>query len=453
MDKVDILNREDFVNQLLLITESISDSKQSTSFAIDGSWGSGKSFVLDMFEEQLSQIQSEETATDKYFIIRYNCWEYDYYDEPLVAIVAAILDAIEKKTKFLYGEQGEKIKGVLKAVGATLFSIANGTIKNATSVDLGEVYSIITSGMSAGKEKYVKSKDYDKFFGFKKALQSFHEVLKELSEEYTVVFLIDELDRCLPEYAIKVLERLHHLIDGSQNIINIISMDKKQLHKSIQHIFGFEKIEEYLKKFIQFTATLNVGTVSEKITDKYSDYISLFDRNLLPFNDSIEEFMQVVFKSIDIREQERLFHRATVAHKILFIEPKDYSFMCIELLILIMTSCYENSIYICENLHHFTNQNELNKKKPPFWDFFGKKFKDIPHTEQISVLDMGGRTYILSSEQTLYAAIFATWYGVMLHSENTKKTSITVSDKLMNEHVKQNITELKKFAEIIKFIK
>ena len=143
MQKIDILNREDFVNMLLEITKSISNSGKSTSFAIDGSWGSGKSFVLDMFEEKLSQVKTEGFEDDRYFIIRYNCWEYDYYEEPLVAIVATMLDMIDEKTKFLYGETGEQIKGVLKAIGATLLSIANGAMKNTTGVDLSEAYSIV----------------------------------------------------------------------------------------------------------------------------------------------------------------------------------------------------------------------------------------------------------------------------------------------------------------------
>lgn len=35
----------------------------------------------------MSEIQSEETSTDKYFIVRYNSWQYDYYEEPLGAII------------------------------------------------------------------------------------------------------------------------------------------------------------------------------------------------------------------------------------------------------------------------------------------------------------------------------------------------------------------------------
>ena len=68
MNKLDILNRYEFVCSLINLVENISVKNSSVTFALDGKWGSGKSFVLDMFEEELSRIQSEETATDKYFL-------------------------------------------------------------------------------------------------------------------------------------------------------------------------------------------------------------------------------------------------------------------------------------------------------------------------------------------------------------------------------------------------
>ena len=80
MDRLDILNRDEFVDELVRILESISDNKSATSFAIDGDWGCGKSFVLDMLEEKLSSIQLEESSNDKYFVLRYNSWKFDYYE-------------------------------------------------------------------------------------------------------------------------------------------------------------------------------------------------------------------------------------------------------------------------------------------------------------------------------------------------------------------------------------
>jgi len=74
-----------------------------------------------MYEAQLSEIQSE----NKYFIVRYNCWKYDYYEEPLIALIAVIITAIEEKTKlFPDSEAKAKTLGVLKSIGVSLLSMA-----------------------------------------------------------------------------------------------------------------------------------------------------------------------------------------------------------------------------------------------------------------------------------------------------------------------------------------
>ena len=218
-DKLDVLNREQFVDRLINLMDNLSDNEISVSFAIDGVWGSGKSFVLDMFEDRLSVKQSEDTMHEKYYIIRYNCWKYDYYDEPLVAMVATILDAIDNNQNILCGENGSRIKGVLKAIGATFLTIAGNKLNDMAGVDIMAAFELVKNGLDDGKNDFKESHSYDVYFAFNEALHSLQKILSELSEEYTIVFLVDELDRCLPEYATKVLERLHHLIEDTKNII------------------------------------------------------------------------------------------------------------------------------------------------------------------------------------------------------------------------------------------
>ena len=46
MDKLDVLNRDEFVEKLVGLVKNIADNKTSTCFAIDGVWGCGKSFVI-----------------------------------------------------------------------------------------------------------------------------------------------------------------------------------------------------------------------------------------------------------------------------------------------------------------------------------------------------------------------------------------------------------------------
>lgn len=307
MDKLDILNRDEFVNQLVRLVDNISDNKISTCFAINGAWGSGKSFVLNMLEEQLSIIQSEETFNDKYFIVHYNCWKYDYYEEPLIAIVSSILTEIERKIKiFPDSEQKRKAIGMLKSISASLLTVGNVMIKTKTGIDFKKGFETLLKGCREGSEDYGKKYGYDKYFQLNKVIDTLSEALQKIAEEYTVVIIVDELDRCVPDYAIKVLERLHHLTEEKSNIVTVVAVDKEKLKESINHIFGFKYAEEYLKKFINFDITLNKGEVSEKITEKYAEYLKLFSEEIILFDEHVEEYVQVIFKDIDPRTQEEL---------------------------------------------------------------------------------------------------------------------------------------------------
>lgn len=341
MEKIDVLNRDEFVNQLLRLVENISDNQASTCFAINGAWGSGKTFVLDLFQEQLEQIQSEETHTDKFFVIRYNCWKFDYYQEPLVAIVASMMSAIEQKVKLFPDSQVQRqILGVLKAVGDSLLTMGANAVKAKTGIDAQKMCEVFDRGKTEGTIAYQEDHSYDVYFNFNKALNELSNLLRKLAKQHTIVFLVDELDRCLPEYSIKVMERLHHLTEDQSNIITILSIDKKQLIQSVKQIFGFEDPGKYLEKFINFEVKLDYGTISETICDKYADYIALFDKDIMPYEDPIEECLQAIFKGIDIRSQEQIIKKAMLAHQLLYRDPKDYSFMCVELLITILYCRY-----------------------------------------------------------------------------------------------------------------
>ena len=152
MDKLDILDRDQFVEQLLSLTQTLSANRTSTCFALNGPWGSGKTFVLDMFQVRLDQIQSEETSSDRYFVIRYNCWKFDYYEEPLVAIVATMMSDIEEKTKlFPDGKETRELMGMLKAVGTALLSIGNSTLQAKMGIDIQKVYETLCDGKKTGK--------------------------------------------------------------------------------------------------------------------------------------------------------------------------------------------------------------------------------------------------------------------------------------------------------------
>lgn len=452
MNRLDILNRGEFVEQLIKLVENISDNKSSASFAINGAWGCGKSFVLDMFQEKLEKIQSEETSNDKYFVIRYDSWKFDYYEEPLVAIVASMISIIEEKTKlFPNSEKKSELLGMLKAVGITLLSIGNSALRNKTGIDFKEIYETVCNSEKEAAVEYENQHSYDAYFSLNKVIEKLVNLLQELANEYTIVFLVDELDRCLPEYTVKVLERLHHLTEGKDNIITIISIDKQQLMASVKNTFGFENPEKYLEKFISFELKLNNGEVSETICDKYADYIALFDKDIIKFDDPLEECIQAIFKGIDIRTQEQLIKRAMLAHKLLYSDKKDYSFLCMELILTIMICvCKDNSCFtdIPIDIRKFDDILVSTGNKPKFVDFFKTKFNSITSI-QYEYSENDKICLELQNKDDLYGAILFSWCG--LHKIN-KFDVIQYAKKEACEPISKNHEELKKIAETIKMM-
>lgn len=454
MDKLDILNRKEFVDQLKKLVKYISANKSSTCFAINGVWGCGKSFVLDMFENELEGIQSEKTNSDQYFIIRYNSWKYDYYEEPLVAIVASMISTIEEKTN-LFPDSLAKSKylGILKAVGVSLLSVGADAAKAKTGIDFKKAFDVVEKGKAEGTSIYEDEHEYDVYFGFNNVLNKLADLLRDLAKTYTIVILVDELDRCLPEYAIKVLERLHHLTENQSNIITIVSIDKEQLLTSVKQIFGFENPEKYLAKFISFEVKLDCGTVSETLMEKYPDYFALFDKGIFPFKDPVEECLQAIFKGIDIRTQEQLINKAKLVHKLLYSDKKDYSFMCMEVLLAVMICVYQDVSCFDDTSISLVSFDKIfmphwSSTQPAFAEFLKKKFEEINFNRQRSDFSNTVR-YTLPEYADLYGAILFTWYW--MHKTNNNHI-IQYTRNGVYESISKNYEELKKYAEMIKMM-
>ena len=445
MDKIDVLNREKFVEKLIELTEIVSENKVNTSFALNGVWGCGKTYVLDMFEEKLNQIQSEDTVNDKYFVIRYNCWKYDYYEEPLIAIVASMISTINQKTKLWNDElRKAEILGVLKVLGTALMSMVNSGIKDKLGLDIDTIAETIKCKTDEEKDKVEEFHKYDSYFSFNMVLKELQEQIEKLGDEYTVVFLVDELDRCLPEYAIKVLERLHHLIENVPNTITIIAMDKQQIENCIHQVFGHPTPEQYLKKFIKFTVQLDVGTVTEKFIERHNRYFQLFDEGKMNFDDSIEEFLQFFLKVIDVREQEQLITRAYLIHKLVFGDKgdkKDYGFLCAELLMVILDFCYNGTKRFSRWLDYIPKKgSNIKSQLPVFFEFFDKKIDQ-------SVRRIKKNTYAVRPK-SLYGSIIYMWDQVY---ENPFRQFV-VCPKL-KKILDKNAKDLNLFADAIGFIK
>ena len=176
-----------------------------------------------------------------------------------------------------------------------------------------------------------KDKTFDELYGFKRALEETRKGIREIAENKTVIITVDELDRCLPLYAIKILERLHHIFYEIENVIVIISIDKEQLEKSIKEIYGDITVDKYLRKFFSFELKLDNGE-AHSFVNKYATYTMMFDISELE-KQEIEDFLKVIFFDMDMRTQEQIFRKAEIVHKLIKgDEERDASILLFEIL-------------------------------------------------------------------------------------------------------------------------
>ena len=303
-EKIDILDRKKIIDDIEQILVLLSEQKQGRVFALDGKWGYGKTYILERLEKELEVLQNEETQDDRFYVFHYNCWQYDYYEEPAVAIVSAMLEKRGKDNKAENALQKEYTD--LKTV---LGKIAGEFTKNKIGINLVELCNELEENKGDKREN---PSDFDNMFAFKKTLDFTRNQIRELSKNKTVLLVVDELDRCMPEYAIKVLERLHHMFEGLDNVIVLLAIDSTQLEHSVKEIYGEQvDTERYLRKFIGFRIRLDVGKVQNQILKNYEYYFYRFE-NLAECCPIV--LMLIKLAHIDIRNMDKLIEKIAMIH-------------------------------------------------------------------------------------------------------------------------------------------
>lgn len=326
----DLLDRKAFVARLIDVVEILSENRKNASFAVNGAWGVGKTFVLNRFEEEIAKYPLEEDGPRKYLVFHYDCWKYDYYEEPLIALVAALIEPINKQTNRIPEKSRTVLIKFLESVADCLVEIASAK----TGLKL------IKQGWDAAKsiaadvpQEIADNHNFDVYFNFTHILEKLRAAIKDLAESQTVLLVVDELDRCLPDYTLKVLERLHHILEGIPNVQTIISIDKGQLACTVKQIYGCKTdAKRYLEKFISFEIILREGSLEDRADPLFERYYGKLQCNTgLCTPEEVSEFKQIILEGINTRSRLELIERSSLLYRL--VSPgenkSDALFACI----------------------------------------------------------------------------------------------------------------------------
>lgn len=249
------------------------------SIGVSGAWGAGKSSMIKLIQSSLKDPpESSQKPAKDFVFVEFNAWLYQGYDDARAALMDVIATRLEAEA--LARKTGLKKVAELtarvnwlraaKLVGGAAFSLATGAPPPGLA---GEVVGLATRLWSGEVDQDTISDIHDKAEEAadeaKKLIRApakktsppreiqalrdnFESILDELG--VTLVVLIDDLDRCLPETTISTLEAIR-LFLFLRNTAFVIAADNEMIKHAVRrHFSGVPDdvlVTSYFDKLIQ----------------------------------------------------------------------------------------------------------------------------------------------------------------------------------------------------------
>ena len=230
--------------------------------ALDARWGEGKTWFVRNWAKHLDDTQHN--------VIYLDAFANDYLEDPFLTIAAEISQTFKESEEI----DDDEIKDFNAKTASVLISLAAVIPMIAAKagmhwIGLGGAGEAFKEVYEEGKALYdtaseeiaakVKEKIEKKIENHQVEKQTIHDFKKELAVlagklDKPLVFIIDELDRCRPDFAIRLIERVKHFFDIPK-IVFVLVMNKPQLSQSVQNFYGYEAeiTADYFEKFIDLT--------------------------------------------------------------------------------------------------------------------------------------------------------------------------------------------------------
>ena len=229
----DLLARQPIAIRL---TNLVATQELPLTVSLHGQWGTGKTFMLRRWQRTLEQ--------ENFSAIYFNAWEDDFYDDPLVAIVGQLSEYFDEHS----------LKGLVSNVAKVALPLIRryvlGVLEKHTGLSLTLSQNDETS--QDPLQSYLSQRT-------SKAELKRHltDLAAKVQKEtgHPLVFIIDELDRCRPTFAIELLERVKHIFDVP-NLVFVFGLNRDELSKSLSSVYGDIDTDVYLRRFFDFEFNL-----------------------------------------------------------------------------------------------------------------------------------------------------------------------------------------------------
>lgn len=293
--KIDMLFYKPYTK---IIMDILQDDKMSpTTVGLFGSWGSGKSSMLNFIQEEI-----EKSIDSKMKVININAWQIENYEDAKIAIIESFIKDLEIIVSNSNNQNlPNKIKEIMKKInwlkfgGTIIKSIAPIALSHGVSgtFDMNSYLPpLINSTMGIELKEDKPNNQGNEIPSTVKTIREIRSDIESLIKESGVnkiIVCIDDLDRCLPNKIIEMLEAIKLFLSVTGTVF-IIAVDERLIRYAIDNQYksnfainedeGIDSIaSDYIEKIIQIP--VHIPTLSNKDIQNYLMMLVL-ESNLTP---------------------------------------------------------------------------------------------------------------------------------------------------------------------------
>ena len=287
--EVDLLGFDYLVDSLIAVLGE--SHLLPLTVGVNGNWGSGKSSLMRMAANRLREESSD------YLVIEFSPWVHEDRQDVKTSLMATILDEISTATPELERSHLDRLWELLRTLArrsrpAAAPIIAAGAAAAGAPPEVVQTTAGIVGSLAAGSEDTPRS-DHGPAVSDLLAPREFRSLFSKFiaTQESTVVVLIDDLDRCLPDTVVDTLEAIR-LFLSVPNTAYVIAAHRHMVEAAIDRRYPASDRDEgsvgrdYLEKMLQ--VIINIPPLSEPEAETYLTLL-LCELHLNP-----EEFERVV---------------------------------------------------------------------------------------------------------------------------------------------------------------
>lgn len=260
----------------------ITKGTSQQTIMVSGEWGSGKTSLMRIVRRRLLNESQERSAKDIYPTIWFNAWRYQREKSLVVPLLATISNDLD--------DQGYLF--ALKAgLGRNLRNTARAFL-HATNLKTGVIN---VSGKTLASEFFSTpliggTNDAGRYFGFVSDVEHLVSNIGRRNQDARLVIFIDDLDRCLSDKILEMMEQMKLLFD-IPGVIFVMGVAEARLQLAVREYLAEHKDPDPQENAARYTTKLFQHKITTKIppTDWSRTYASVTGCPL--FNDASNELV------------------------------------------------------------------------------------------------------------------------------------------------------------------